>query len=217
MRRIDLATTLSQITPPARQPLTQDEVKLQLRLPLGSTSLNRLIDLWIPAAAGHFEEQTGRQIITSTWEYWLAGFPCGSILELPKPPLQDVISVVYDDADGVEQTLDADSYTVEAPSGPHSHRGRLVLKSASTWPTTVAEDRFSVRVRFTAGYGDAPEQVPALVRASLLFLVGHFHKYAEEVQEPRAAAFQTLPLGATTMIRAFAQSALPVHPPSRYA
>jgi uncharacterized phiE125 gp8 family phage protein len=217
MRRVDIATSEALIEGPAREPLSQDEVKMQRRLSLSSNSMNRLIDLWIPAARAHFEEQTGRQLITATWEYWLAGFPCGGILELPRPPLQAVESVTYLDGGSPEWlTLDTDTYAVETPVGPHCHRGRIVLKSGASWPTTVADERFAVKVRFTAGYGDDPEDVPALIRASLLFLVGHFHKYAEEVQEPRAGALQTLPLGATKMIEAFKYSALPVHPPSRY-
>jgi uncharacterized phiE125 gp8 family phage protein len=217
MRRVAVPTSTSLIQGPAREPLSQDEAKLQLRLSTGSNSLNRLIDLWIPAARQHFEEQTGRQCITATWEYWLAGFPIGNIIELPRPPLQDVLSVVYDDGAGDEQTLDADTYTVEKPAGAYANPGRIVLAGSAMWPSTVADDRFSVRVRFTAGYGDNPEAVPPLVRASLLFLVGHFHKNAEEVVTPQGNSPVTLPIGATKMIEAFKYSALLIHPLERYA
>jgi uncharacterized phiE125 gp8 family phage protein len=173
--------------------------------------------VWIRSAREYFEEQTSRQCITATWEYWLSAFPCDGIIELPRPPLQAVQSVTYIDGGSPEETvLDPDTYTVEAPAGSHAARGRIVLKSGAAWPTTIDDGRFAVKVRFTAGYGDDPEDVPAMVTTSLLFLAGHYHRYSEEVQEPRAAAFQTLPLGATKMIEAFKFSALPIHPPSRY-
>lgn len=216
MRRVAITTALSQIQAPENEPLSLDEVKAQRRVSMSSNSLNRLFDLWVPASRQHFEEQTGRQCITSTWEYWLAGFPCGSIIELPKPPLQSVLSVTYVDESGTDVVLDPATYTVEKPSGAYCARGRIVLVAGASWPTTIADERFSVRVQLVAGYGDDAADVPALVRASLLFLVGHFHMYGEEVIEPRSSALQVLPLGATKMIEAFKYSALPVHPPSRY-
>lgn len=215
MRSVAVRTAETLIAGPAREPVSLDEVKMQRRMSVSSNGLNRLFDLWVPAARAHFEEQTGRQCITATWEYWLAGFPGEGIIELPHPPLQTVSSVNYDDANGTEQTLSADLYTVEAPAGAYCARGRIVLTPDAAWPTTVADDRFSVRIRFLAGYGNRPEDVPPLVRASLLFLIGHFHKFGEEVHEPRGGALQQLPLGAGKMIEAFKYSALPVHPPTR--
>jgi uncharacterized phiE125 gp8 family phage protein len=216
MRRVDLVTATHLIEGPAQEPLSQDLVKLQRRLSLNSHSLNRLIDVWIRSAREYFEEQTGRQCITATWEYWLSALPYGGIIELPRPPLQSVTSVTYLDTAGEEQTLDADTYTVEAPAGSHAARGRVVLNSGGSWPTTIDDGRFAVKVRFVAGYSTEPEQVPGMVTSSLLFLVGHQHRFTEEVQEPRANALQTLPLGASKMIEAFKYSALPIHPPSRY-
>lgn len=201
----------SLIVPPPLEPLDLEEVKKQRRF--SSNSLDTLFDLWIGAARQHLEEQTGRQLITATWETRLDAFPGHGVIELPHPPLQDVISVVYDDADGVEQTLDATNYHVITPSGAYARRGRIVLLAGLTWPAVVDRSGL-IRIRYHAGYGDKPGSVSELTRYALLMLVGHFHKFGEEVNEARANVLQ-LPLGAKAVMEALKWSALPTVPLTR--
>jgi uncharacterized phiE125 gp8 family phage protein len=190
----------SLIIPPRLEPLDLEEVKKQRRVT--ATSLDTLFDLWIPAARQLFEEQTGRQLMTATWETRLDCGPSGCVIELPHPPLQAVLSIVFDDATGIEQTFDASAYTVIAPSGPYARRGRVVLVSGATWPTGP------MRIRYRAGYGDAIGDVSELIRYALMMLVGHFHKYGEEVSEARANILQ-LPIGAKSVMDALKYTALP--------
>ncbi len=192
----------SPITRPTLEPLDLEEVKKQRRF--SPTTLDTLFDLWISAARQHFEETTGRQVLRAVWEYWMDEFPCARELELPHPPLLSVVSIKYDDAAGDEQTMDPGEYRVIAPAGAYAPRGRVGLYSGTTWPTT-ADHAKAVRIQYAAGYGEAPGDVPELVRASLLFLVGHFHKYNEEVQD---AATVRLPLGATLLMDGFKYTAL---------
>lgn len=201
----------SLIVPPQLEPLDLEEVKKQRRF--SSTSLDTLFDLWIAGARQHMEEQTGRQLITATWETRLDAFPGHGVLEIPHPPLQDVVSVVFDDADGVEQTIEASTYKVIAPSGPYARRGRLVLAAGSSWPT-VSDCAGAIRIRYRAGYGDAPGAVSELIRYALMMLVGHFHKYGEEISEARANILQ-LPMGAKNVMEALKWSALPTIPLTR--
>lgn len=205
-------TDESLIVGPALEPLDLEEVKKQRRF--SPTTLDTLFDLWISAARQQFEEQTGRQCITAIWERWLSAFPSVSEIELPHPPLQNVVSVVYDDADGVETTLDASSYRVIAPAGPYGRRGRIALVTGASWPASSGLSA-SVRIQFSAGYGGAPGAVPELAKYALLMLVGHFHKYGEQVQEAKNNVLQELPLGAAQVIQAFKYSALPQLAPLR--
>lgn len=196
----------SLIVPPTREPLDIEEVKKQRKFP--SDTLDTLFDLWISAAREYLEEQTGRQLMTATWEYWLSGAPTCAVIELPRPPLQDVLSVTYDDADGVEQTLDPALYRVIAPAGPYCRRGSVQLLSGSSWPALQVQTN-ALRIRFLAGYGNVPGAVSPLIKYALLMLVGHFHKFGEEVNEARA---QPVPLGAAAVISSLKYTALPSAP-----
>ncbi len=212
LRQMQTADSL--IVRPTLEPLDLDEVKKQRRF--SSTTLDTLFDLWISAARHYFEEQTGRQLLTAIWEYWLDGFPWDRRIELPHPPLQAVLSIKYDDGNGDEQTLDPDTYRVVAPAGDYCRRGFVELKSGLSWPSAACQSA-SVRIQFSAGYGDAPGDVSELFKYALLMLVGHFHKFGEEVNEARANVL-VLPLGAQAVMDAAKFSALPQFaPPTRHA
>ncbi len=198
----------SLIEQPLLEPLDLEEVKKQRRF--SSNSLDTLFDTWIAAARQHMEEQTGRQLITATWELRLDCGPGCGVIELPHPPLQDVVSIVFDGSDGTEQTFDASGYKVIAPSGPYARRGRVVLVSGASWPS-VTDYAGAIRIRYHAGYGDAPGAVSELVRYALMMLVGHFHKFGEEINEARANVLQ-LPLGAKAVMEALKWNALPTVP-----
>jgi len=207
-RLIDTVDTL--IAGPTLEPLDIDEAKKALRF--GSTTEDTLFDLWISGARQDFETQTGRQLLTATYELWLGGTPCERRIELPRPPLQSVESIKYDDSEGVEQTMDAALYTVVAPQGPHARRGWIELASGACWPIVTPKAK-ALRIRFVAGYGDAPGDVPEIVKGALHLLVGLRHKFRTEVHEGRASIPIQIPLGAGPILQQFRQSAVSQLPP----
>lgn len=200
------------------EPITVATAKLALKIT--SSSEDDLIAIWIAAARQMFEDITNRQIINATWEYALDTPPAWPVIELPRPPLISVDSVVYDDGDGNEVALDASSYNVlksglfdgSPASGvldPYCGCGAIELASGSTWPTTSGLSR-SIRIRRTCGYGETPDEVPALIKGALLFLVGHFYRNRHEVTEK---ALQQIPMGADMLMRGFKYAALQTTPP----
>lgn len=212
-----IPTTLTLITGPEMEPLDLSQVKRHLRFT--STSEDTLLDGWIAAARQYFEEMTSRQIMAATWELWLDGFPFGPTfgpnnrIELPRPALLAVQGISYVGSDGTLVTLDPTTYTVMAPSGPQASPGWVQLTYGSAWPVTQFVSG-AVRVRFQAGYGSAPGDVPELVRQVLYLLIGHFHKYRSETVETRyGSALSSLPLGVETIMRGFRYTALPKYPP----
>lgn len=209
-------TDLRLITPPVIEPLDLDFVKKQRRV--SGTALDSLFDLWISAARQYVEEQTTRQLMTATWDYLMDGFPVQDEIEIPRPPLQSIIGVYYKDGDSVEQEFDASNYEMTAPSsGYMSRRGRIGLAAGSSWPTTSSRAR-AVRIRFKAGYGDAPGSVPELERHVLMTIVGHFHQFGESVQQTKPGAqFVDLPMGASNILKLSMYAAQQTLVPRRYA
>ncbi len=204
-----IPTTDTLITGPTVVPLDLAEVKKQRRFT--ATTLDTLFDLWIASAVQYWEGTTGQQLITATWELWLDAFPWQREIEIPHPPLQTIVSVKYDDANGDEQTLDADTYRVLAPS---DGRGILALKPGQCWPIAACQT-MAVRIRYKAGLGDTPAEVPDLTKYALMMLVGHFHKFAEEVSEARANIL-LLPIGASDVMQDQKYLCLPRLPPPAY-
>lgn len=199
---------------PLIAPLTLAYAKLHIRA-LGTTD-DALTASRILAAGSFFEEYTGRQLLTATREAWLEAFPfVGSSggnarIELPKPPLQSVVSVKYIDANGVLQTFRggsplADLFTISKPVGPYARRGWVEPLYGGVWPTARAQTG-AVRIQYTCGYGDTAVAMPDLVKAALCYLVAVFDQFPVPVQPDKLA---DIPFGLRTMLDPFKYSALP--------
>src|SRR5687768_6452299 len=113
-------------------PVSMFDAKDHLRIEVDSADLDDTLAPLIPAAVGWFENETRQAITPATYRLVLDGFPDEREIRLPKPPLTSVSAVRYMYS-GIEQTLDAATYTVD-PSG--SIPGRLTLNAGQTWPAT---------------------------------------------------------------------------------
>ncbi len=168
---------LKLITPPATYPITLAEAKAQIREV--ATDFDDEITAFIKAATAHAEEFTGRAFIDQTWELTYDAFPANE-LQIPKPPLIEVVSVKYDDANGDEQTLDGSLYVVDAQSEP-----AWLVPADNLWPTPF-DGINSVRIRFRAGYLDTAsspqvENVPWDIKAAIKLFVGSLYANREHM------------------------------------
>ena len=95
----------------------------------------------------------------------LSGFPWGGI-ELPRPPLLEVLSVAYVDDDDAEATLSGSPapYFV-VPSGRYA-RAVLTPLSGAIWPTTASRPD-AVTITYQAGYSDPNEGEYQLIKARI--------------------------------------------------
>lgn len=216
----------SLVTEPVCPPMTVEFAKRHIRaLTLDD---DRLIESWIRAATDYFEAQTGRQLITATRVLTLPAFPtvghaqyfglnylgAGVKIELPRPPLQSVVSVEYIDGNGDLQVFtDGGSpetllYQVHTPAGTYARRGSVEPLSGTSWPCARYETG-SVRITYTCGYGDDDSYVPGVATAVIAYLVGHFDRFRTAVHEVSSGNLITLPLGIDALMQEFKYSALP--------
>lgn len=162
------------VTPPATGPVTYDLAKLHCHV--DHDEEQSLIEGYILAAAERAERWIRRAMIARTLEYSLPAFPtAGGAIVLPYPPLLDVDQVRYIGTDGQEHELDEYDLTVDVRSDP----GR-VLPASGAWPATTDVPN-AVVVRYVAGYGTEPKDVPARYRQAVLMLVGHWYANREQV------------------------------------
>lgn len=168
------------ITPP--EPLVSLE-RAKQHLHVEHDDADDLIELYIAAASAHIDGPfgwLGRAIGLQTLEARFDRFGC-DLVRLPYGPLISIVSVIYDDSDGVAQTLDAASYSLD-------QYGALVAYDSS-WPTARLRSS-SVRVRYLAGYvvdaGASPlvAAVPKPVEAAVLLMVGDLWANRETVSDP---------------------------------
>ena len=165
------------IAGPAQEPLTLEEAKRFLRITTDAE--DEVVAALVAAARKRIERGTELALITQTVEVKLDGFWGSCAIDLPMPPLQEVVSIQYLDGAGALQTLPADTYKVST----HRRPGRVWLASGKSWPATRPQPE-AVTVTFKAGFGDDPAallaKAPNLVQAVRL-LVGHYDQHREAV------------------------------------
>ena len=184
----ELALTLK--TPPSTEPVSLKEAKNHCRVDDDITNDDSLIRSFIKAARQKAETYTRRQLITATYELHLDAFP--HTISPPRPPLIDVTSIKYWDADGAEQTVHSDDYQVDVASTV----GRIRPNKDKSWPSTYGE-MGDVVVEYVAGYGNR-DQVPDQIKSAILLIVGHLYEHRETVIVGTGAV--PLPHGANDLL-----------------
>jgi len=186
-----MSWSLTPITPAAAEPLDRDtEVKQQLRLESAEVAAQAaVLNGYISAARLACEHETGRQLITATWELVMDSWYEEGIYRregglerqrLPKPPVASITSVKYRDTAGVEQTWDPANYIPFLPLGETAGRAEIALAFGVYWPTLQVRSQ-AVKIRFVAGYGATYSSVPGSLRAGMLLRVAEMYERREEV------------------------------------
>ena len=171
-------------TAPAKEPLILEQVKNHLRVE--TTADDNLITSLIMVARQLAERETKRAFITQTWQMFLDSAPAE--IEIPKPPLQSVVSIKVIDDEGSESVVSSDIYVVD-PS--ENLPGRVKLKSGCTWPTHRGFASFIIE--FNAGYGDDETDVPEALKQGILQLIGHLYETREAEEIPKGIKLMLSP------------------------
>lgn len=161
---------LTMITPPALSPVDLDTLKAYVRVYHDDedTLLQGLID----AAVDYLDGPVGilgRMIMEQTWEVALPAWPSGEY-RLPVVGLSSA-QVVYDDADGVEISLDASQWSVSPLAVVSPARPILTLRGASG--PVLGQGEYPVRLRVTGGAATVEALSPGLGKL-VMMIAGHW-------------------------------------------
>ena len=146
------------------------DASLGAEAPAVNTTEDPLLRMLIAAARAAAETELHRSLVTQTLDLYLDAFP---VIENPRleigqillPPIQSVVGITYVDLAGVNQTLPADQYLVDANSQP----ARIAPAWGYCWPPTRTQAN-AVKARFVAGYGAAAD-VPPCVKHWMLMKI----------------------------------------------
>jgi uncharacterized phiE125 gp8 family phage protein len=150
--------------------------------PSANTAGDPLLAMLITAARRIAERDTGRALITQTWELVLDAF-CREI-EIDMLPVPSITSVKYVDEDGDLQTMDSADYVLE-PERLLSAWLRPAFEKS--WPSTRRVEG-AVVVRFAAGYGAGGSSVPAEIRTWICAQVAAAYRSPEGLMAGNAIA-----------------------------
>lgn len=183
------------VTPPAKPPLTPEDVRAFLRLNEGEDGPT--VDALIAAATSYLDGYSGilgRCLITQIWKVNLCSWPAGQI-DLPFLPVQSVSSVKYWST--TQLTLADTNYRLHA-NGVHPY---------IDWTQTVSFPSYDIRddaieVQFVCGYGPDPKDVPAAICHAMLMMISHWYENRETVVVGNMAAIE-VPLASAALLAPF--------------
>lgn len=163
-------------TQPAQEPVTLVEAKAWCEIATADTRFDTMLQSLIKSCREAVEKQCHRAIINTVYQVSFDCFP--AVIELPRPPLVSVDSIIYIDTAGEQQTFDSDNYRVDSMSSP----ARITPAYGVSWPVT-REVTNAVIVEYTAGYGTAPENVPETIRICIRSMVADLFAHRESEME----------------------------------
>lgn len=134
----------------------------------------QLINLYMLAAIGWFEQETKRSVIARSHRWVLRSFPCDALQEirLPRGKIQSV--------QGIQYVQNGSTFTLTGPSASPAgvdfqediygdDSGILMPNQADAWPTTDLDTPTPVIITFIAGWTTAA--IPEDALQAMLFYV----------------------------------------------
>lgn len=165
--------TLTLITPPDTEPITLSEVKAHCRIE--HMTDDTLITSLITAARLAAEHELQRPLITQTWQAAYESFPSDqSAIALGKFRPRAIQSITYLDQNGADADMPESAYVLDAATVP----GLVHPAYNTSWPSARAFAN-SVRIRFTAGYGDEAADIPQCIKQWMLLMIGSMYAFRE--------------------------------------
>ena len=174
-------------------PISIQDGKAQCRVDTDEDDL--LISDYIGTATSRCELAARRTFITTTYDAYFDRWPPYSF-EFPLPPLQSVTGFYYTDDDGVETEWAATNYIVDTSSTP----GRLRFKRTAVMPSVSLQEINGVRIRFVAGYGGDPSDVPNIYKQAIKMLLGHYYENREALLVAQGLSLSELPLSVADLL-----------------
>lgn len=133
---------------PSQSPVTISQAQLALDLGDSPENNDEIEDL-IRTATAMVEQHSMRALMRQTYELTLDSFPCE--IELRRPPVDAESIVIKYTLGGVETTLSAADYTVDATTEPPR------IQPVTVWPSPD-DVMNAVKVTFEAGF-DSPQEM----------------------------------------------------------
>ena len=156
---------LKLITAPIIEPVDAAFCRMHMRQ--SDTSLDALINTYIPASRHEAELYQNRAMLTQTWDLVIDG-TFDEWMEIPRPPLQSVTSVTLMLASGSSLVMSLSDFVIDTASEP----GRICLADDYYWPADELQEMGGVVIRFTAGYTTA-NLMPANEKVAVAVGVTH--------------------------------------------
>jgi uncharacterized phiE125 gp8 family phage protein len=187
---------LTELGAPAAEALPVRAFAEHLKLGTGFAddgSLDAVLELYLRSAIAAVEARIGRALLRRAFSWTVTRWREDASQGLPIGPVEGVESVTLIGPDGEETVVEPDGWSVLRDS----QRPRLVGRFGRSLPRIPRAGH--AEIRFTAGFGDNWDAVPADLRQAVFLLAAHYFENRSESAEAPA----TMPFGVLMLIEAY--------------
>lgn len=146
------------LVPPANKPLSLDEIKVWLKIPLTQTEEDVLLQTLIDTAAIMFEDYTNRILINTTFRNFSNCF--AQSFEFSRGHLQSLVSFQYLNQDNNFIDIESSTYQVL----DETFYWRIIFAEFNNLPQDKQDEVNvfqGIRTDFVAGFGENASDIPA--------------------------------------------------------
>lgn len=161
------------VTAPTFQAITLEEARQFLRL--SQTEEDLVVQDCIQAAIDFIENDCQIAYAETKYKTWIDEFPESDIY-LPRSPGIELVSIVYADTAGINQTLSLTNCFLDNATWPC----RICLALNKYWPSTAALAS-GVTIQWKAGYS-LRSAIPARQLAMARILITHFFEHRDLIE-----------------------------------
>lgn len=171
------------VTAPVHEPVTLDELKDQVNIPLATLDHDAKLWLFLRTARATAEDFLQRWFVDQTRDYVIDTFPAGNTIRLPGGGLTSITSLTYTDSDDAATVWATTNYFAYTASEP----GELVLEDSKSWPSVTLKPKGGIVIRYVLGVatGDLVEEP---IRNAILMYAANLWIYREATAIPEEKA-----------------------------
>lgn len=187
---------LTELSAPPAEALPVRNFAAHLKLGTGFAddgSLDAVLELYLRSAMAAVEARIGRALLTRAFSWTVTRWREEASQGLPIGPVTSVESVTLIGPDGEETIVEEAAWSVMRDS----QRPRLVGRFGRSLPRIPRAGH--AEIRFTAGFGDGWDAVPADLRQAVFLLAAHYFDNRGESAEAPVA----MPFGVLVLIEAY--------------
>jgi len=176
--KIEAATTAL-----SKEPITLEQLKNQLRLPVGQTIEDELLSGYISAARERVENILNWKLRKQRYFMYLDDWPASGEIEIPYMPYTTTptTGITYKNSDSDTTTFSSTNFVLDTHSliSKPTQPGRIVLDNGKDWPTGELHDVNPIRVEFGVGYSKTTN-IPTNIKLAIGVMVGDFYEQRED-------------------------------------
>lgn len=161
-------------------------------------SEDAVLELYLRSAMAAIEARLGRALLARPFSWTVTGWREDASQGLPIAPVQSVDAITLVAADGSETPVDPESWSVLRDT----QRPRLVGRFGRNLPRIPRSGH--AEIRFTAGFGEGWDSVPADLRQAVFLLGAHYF----ENRADGTSGSGSMPFGVLVLIEAYRSTRL---------